>query len=351
MDEAKKAEAAVAAKAPADEGEGSVPETSSKAGAIRTIVLVALMVVVGLLFLYVKVWRASTRYYAGQLKSPEVMTRIQAINALSEMLENRELSRDQTPEGKAKFERMRARGIARMKSVIPDLITALKDEATPVRAHALQILRVVSVDDEKAIALLIESLDGGTTDSKRAVISILPSLGTKATAAVDALLKQIDGDELVLRQAALGALMRIAPDEQKVVERVFQGFGDQNGAFRGDISRYAATMATANKDLVGRIIKELDADDANRRVTALNALFSVRPQDDKMMAVLFKALTNSAAGVRQTAAGSLLSIALSSKPMRARLQAATAGLDEKTQGIITAGLKKIEEDEEAQKRR
>lgn len=351
MDEAKKAEAEVEAKAPADEGEGAVPETGSKAGMIRTIALVALMVVVALLFLYVKVWRLSARYYAGQLKSPEVTTRIKAVNALSEMLENRELRRENTPEAKAKFEKMRAKGIAKMKSVIPELIMALRDEATPVRAHALHILKDASVDNEKAIALLIESLDSGTTDSKRSTIGIFPALGPKAKAAVDALLKQTDGEELILRTAALGVLVRIAPDEPKVIERVFNGFGDKNNTFRSEISRHAATMANQNQELVARIIKELEVADANRRVTAMKALFSVRPQDDKMTALFFKALKNSAIGVRKTAAGGLLGIARSSKPIRARLQSAIVGLDAQTQGIITAGLTRIEKEEQARKKR
>ena len=347
MDEEKQADAD--AKTPADEG--AVPETDSKAGMIRTIALVLLMAVVALLFLYVKVWRTSAGYYAGQLKSPDVTIRIQAINVLSEMLENRELRRGNTPEAKAKREKMRAKGIAKMKSVIPELIMALRDEAMPVRAHALHILKDVSVDDEKAIALLCESLDSGTTDSKRSTIGIFPALGPKAKAAVDTLLKQIDGEEPILRKAALDVLVRIAPDEQKVIERVFKGFGDKDGGFRSEISRHVAVMAGKNKELVGRIIKELDADDANRCVSAMNALFRVRPQDEKMMALFFKALKNSSAGVRKTAADSLMGIARRRKPIRARLQSAIAGLDAQTQGIITAGLQRIEKEEQARQKR
>ena len=351
MDEEKKVEATAPTKGQAQaagpEGEGAAPEKASKAGTIRTIALLAVMLVVAVVFVYVRVYRTSARYHAARLQSPEVTERIAAINALSNILEDREMRLQNVSE--AELATRRTKAVIKLKSAIPALIAAMRDEAIPVRAHAASILRVIAADDEDAIARLIRSLEGGTLDSKRLTIPLLPALGPKAIAAVDALLEQINTDEAILRKAALDALMQIAPEEQKVVERVFAGFGDKDSAFRGEIVRHAAALANRNQELVARIIKELDADDGNRRVTAARTLFGVRPQDEKLLAVLFGALKHPAADVRQAVAVGLIGIAHASKPVRARLTEASAGLEAKTQEAIAAGLKIIEENEQRQK--
>ena len=64
---------------------------------------------------------------------------------------------------------------------------------------------------------------------------------------------------------------------------------------------------------------------------------------------MFGALKHPAADVRQAVAVGLIGIAHASKPVRARLTEASAGLEAKTQEAIAAGLKIIEENEQRQK--
>jgi len=306
-------------------GRGTPPQAGpdesagAKTSRLRLLLLLVALVLTAIFVWYVVVYRQSVSYQARQLRNPDVVARIQAIRKLHDMNE-------------------------KARRVIPALVEALSDEEVPVRSQAAMILRQIGSGDERTVPLVMNFVQRPDVlpAGRLLAINLLAELGDSASQAVPMLVGLARGNEEPrIRQMAMLAAYRIAPEDAGLTDVVFEAFGDADAVIRSTAAGIAAKQAQASEDVMHRIMEQFRSEEAQRRVTAVVALRSMGVTRERVLPVLIEALTDRNKGVRETALASLVGAANSKGALR-QIRLAAAVLDAPTRRALEKKLAEVE---------
>jgi len=309
---------------PEGSSEGAGPELEAQSATGRTSrlrlwVLLAVLAVSAIFVWYVVGYRRSVAYQAGQLKNPNLLVRIQAMRNLSDMKE-------------------------KARRVFPAIVEALGDREVPVRSQAAMIIREIGPREARSVPLLLAVVQRSDlpVEGRTMAVNLLPEMSEAAAQAVPVLIGVARSSEDVrLRQAALLAAHRIAPDDAGLLDAVFEIFGDPDDAVRGAAIGIAAQEARGGGNVFLRVTEQFRSDDARRRLSAVLTFRTLGALTDRVLPVLVQGVADRNKEVREAAIVSLVGAANSRQALQ-EIRKAAATLDPSARSALEEKLAEAE---------
>ncbi len=217
----------------------------------------------------------------------------------------------------------------------PVLIDRLNDERAPLiaRRYAALALSRIGSEDKKVIAALEERLGDDNAEIRMSATESLGKIGSGAASTTDRLiaLSQDHNENPLVREYAIIALSRIAPNDQAVVTALIDAVGDGNpqissAAIAAMITIGDSTLSkNADSRNIENLIRQLEANDPRVAESAATELGLIGPAADAAIPALIGVVEHSDQDLRQTALVALQRIGPPTKNIPALLEAMKSG--------------------------
>ena len=230
----------------------SAPEGPERGAHVRTIVSVALLVLALICLWYVAYYRHTAGHLAKQLQSESPQVRMAAAEKLKNMGDDAE-------------------------SALPALVRALGDKLPPVRMNASSAIQDFSpkVRERANLYLLQELKVVQDSQVRTMIVRLLETKEKPSPEVVSALLGQTRHKDASVRQAAVAALLKMAPENKAFVDSLFDSLKQKS--LRSSAAASLARVSLKNKSILPRLTECLERDGAER-LGALDAIASIGPR-------------------------------------------------------------------------